>query len=307
MLDQTRGQYDLSFKQIPIEEAIKVETNPEYRKLLSHVPSIKLFAVQKLHLKDSDQYTGYYKTEKHGITSVVTAAYKDRLESYTWWFPFIGSVPYKGFFDEKDAIEFENELIKEGLDTWRFNAPAYSTLGYFSDPVTTPMLRNGLFSLVRTVIHELVHGTVYVNGRGDFNEQLAKFVEYKGAIQYLESQNLITPEVLEKLQVLRERKLKFVKLIDRYIRKANTLYQTKEDPSVLSIKRNKLFRNLTNDILELYPEHKDEAWIFNNARLLQYQRYKEASPIFEEIWEKSHHNWAVFWENIRAYVKEIQE
>lgn len=306
-MEQTKGQYDLSFNQVPIREAIENESDPEIKKLLTHVPEIKAFAVETLQLKDSDQYRGYYATKKDGITFVVTAAYKTKLKAYTWWFPFIGTVPYKGYFKEKDAIELEQELLEEGLDTWRFNAPAYSTLGYFSDPVTTPMLRNGLFSLTKTIIHELVHGTVYIKGASDFNEQLAKFVEYKGAIQYLQSKHLITSEGLQALNRIMCKKIDFARLIDRYLKRVDQLYQKEMEKVAILKEREVLFQNLTDDILELYPENKREDWIFNNARLLQYRRYKEVSPIFEKIWNQSQQNWQVFWENIRLYIEKKGE
>lgn len=306
LIEQSKGQYRLSFHQVPLREAIQNEKNPTIKKGLEHVHQIRKFAVDHLLLKDAGQYSGYYHTEQEGITYVVTAAFQTELKPYTWWFPFLGDLPYKGYFSKKDAIESEQLLIEEGYDTWRFTAPAYSTLGYFSDPVTTPMLRRGLFFLTKIILHELVHGTVFISGNTDFNEQLAKFVELEGALQYLKSQSLLTPEYLREIERYRKKQIAFQQIIHHYIGKAKTLYQKEKEPKRVLKERETLFQNLTDDILELYPEDQRDQWKFNNARLLQYQRYQEASPVFQKIWDDSQQNWQVFWEKVRRYAKEIE-
>ncbi|NQU63039.1 MAG: aminopeptidase, partial [SAR324 cluster bacterium] len=98
LLQQGKGQLELRYSQIPLTEAYERETNPEFRRLLKEIPRIKAFAENRLLLKKSDNYTGYYETSQPGVTFVLTASPKNELKAYTWWFPIVGSVPYRGYF-----------------------------------------------------------------------------------------------------------------------------------------------------------------------------------------------------------------
>lgn len=304
LLEQGKGQMDLRFSQVSIEEAIEKEKNPEFKKLLASVPDVKRFAVEKVLLEPTVNYDGYYHTEQRGITFVVTAARKDQLAPHTWWFPIIGSVPYKGYFNERKALELQRELEEEGLDTWLFAAPAYSTLGWFKDPITTPMLRYGAFSLTDTVIHEMTHVTLYVNGQGDFNEQLATFVGQKGAELYFQEKGELSEEKLDSIKADKKRRVRRSLLIQSYIPKLEELY--KQDlPFKETLKqRTAIFKQLTDELLRLHPKTSREQWQFNNARILQYRRYKPEAPLFRETWEKSNRDWKKFWKLIQQYVED---
>jgi predicted aminopeptidase len=108
------------------------------------------------------------------------------LEPAGFWFPIVGRVPYKGFFDVARAAREADRLRADGLDVCVVPVPAYSTLGWFADPVTGPMLRGGAGALVETVLHELVHATVFVADDADFNEGVATFVGQEGAVRFFE-------------------------------------------------------------------------------------------------------------------------
>lgn len=302
LVKQGVGQFRLRSQQIPLEEAIALEENEPYRQLLASIPAIKRFAVDQLGLKQNDNYTSYYATAAEGVAFVVTASPKLKLEPYTWWFPIVGSVPYKGFFDRSDAIEFEEQLKRKGYDTWLFAAPAYSTLGWFKDPLTTPMLKKGSYSLTATLIHEMVHTTVYVEGQGDFNEQLASFVEDKGTEAYFQFHKLLDEPKRVALKANKAQRKQFVERVENAIAHLNALYDSGAEASVLLAQREVLFSQLTEDVQKLYPEKPAEYWIFNNARLLQYQRYKAESPLFDELWRQSGDNWQQFWSLVKSYI-----
>ena len=303
ILEQGLGQYDLRFKQIPIDEAIANESNLYYRKLLTAVPEIKTYALQTLRLKNNNNYTGYFFTPKRGIAFVVTACRKDKLEPYTWWFPIVGSVPYKGFFNEKDALELENELKEDGFDTWIFAAPAYSSLGWFKDPITTPMLKRGYYNLAETIIHEMTHSTVYVEGEGDFNEQLASFVAKKGAIQYFRETGNLSRDELEQIRIKQLKSLKFSRTVREYIKVLENLYKKSQSLEETLRDREIVFSDLIDEIVLIYPDISKEHWKFNNARILQYNRYQSETVLFQEFWRKSGKNWVQFWKLIEGYVE----
>ncbi|MCA9774524.1 MAG: aminopeptidase, partial [Myxococcales bacterium] len=114
----------------------------------------------------------------------LTAASRDRLEALTWWFPIVGRVPYLGFFDKDDGIARRDKLAAEGYDTELRGVPAFSTLGWFADPIFSSMLTLPDTVLVNTIIHELTHATLFVPGDVEFNENLATFVGNRGAVDF---------------------------------------------------------------------------------------------------------------------------
>jgi predicted aminopeptidase len=118
------------------------------------------------------------------VAYVVSAAPKDDLVPYLWRFPIVGSFPYKGFFRIEDARKQRNILESEGYDAFLSGAAAFSALGWFSDPLYSSMLEMDQIQLVYTILHEMVHGTVYFPSHADFNEQLATFVGWNGALAF---------------------------------------------------------------------------------------------------------------------------
>jgi predicted aminopeptidase len=169
----------------PIDDVIdSPATADETRAKLALVRNARTFAAEELELDVGDSYTTFSQLDSDTLLMVVTAAPKDRLVPYTWWFPIVGRVPYKGFFDPADAFAEAERLRGEGYDTHVRVSGAFSTLGWFNDPMLSTLLDYDDVSLASTVIHEVTHNTTFIPGRVAFNESFANFVGDVGAIEY---------------------------------------------------------------------------------------------------------------------------
>jgi predicted aminopeptidase len=166
----------------PIPKLIRDSaTDPVTRAKLQLVLDARQFAVDSLGLKAKESFTTYSKLDRDTLVLVVSATYRDRLERKTWWFPIVGSFPYKGFFDFEQAKKTAAQLEKEGFVVTIGPSAAFSTLGWFNDPLVTTTLRMDSVSLANTVIHELLHNTFFAKGTVTFNESFASFVGGRGA------------------------------------------------------------------------------------------------------------------------------
>ena len=162
-------------------------TTPALRAKLELVLAARAFARDSLGLDVGKSFTSYSETGHDTLTLVVSGAYRDRLQSYTWWFPIVGRVPYKGYFDFDEARRQERALNARGFDTRLGAVSAFSTLGWFNDPLLPSTLRADSLNLANTVVHELTHNTYYAPGGAVFNESFANFVGSRGAERFFTS------------------------------------------------------------------------------------------------------------------------
>lgn len=169
----------------PIRALVEDPSVPvERREKLALVLQARTFAERVLELEAGESYTTFSELDSDTLALVVSAAHQDRFQAHTWWFPIVGRVPYKGFFSEEGARREMRRLEERGFDTYLRPTSAFSTLGWFNDPLVSPVLRAGRVDLVNTVIHELFHNTVFVPGQVAFNESAANFVGARGAIEF---------------------------------------------------------------------------------------------------------------------------
>ena len=169
----------------PIADVILApSTDERTRGKLTLAREARKFAQDKLGLDVGDSYTTYTKLERDTLAMVLSAAYQDRLASRTWWFPIVGHMPYRGFFDLDDALDEQRQLEAEGFDTYLRPTAAFSTLGWFSDPLLSTIVRYDEVELVATIIHELSHNHLFVSGQARFNESFATWVGRVGAHEF---------------------------------------------------------------------------------------------------------------------------
>ena len=156
-------------------------TDARTRGKLRLVLEARTFAADSVRLRTGESFTTFSRLQHDTLVLVLSAAYRDRLDRFGWWFPVVGRVPYKGFFDYDEARRSAAELSRRGLDVYLRPASAFSTLGWFNDPLLSSTLREDSLDLANTVIHELTHNTFYAPGQAVFNESFANFVGARGA------------------------------------------------------------------------------------------------------------------------------
>ena len=145
------------------------------------VSDARRFAESALDLKAGASFTHFSRLDRDTLVLVLSAAYRDRLERKTWWFPVVGSFPYKGFFNFEQAKRTRDQLVRDGFDVTLGPSSAFSTLGWFNDPLVSTTIKTDSVTLVNTVLHELLHNTFFAKGRVAFNESFATFVGGRGA------------------------------------------------------------------------------------------------------------------------------
>jgi len=169
----------------PIEEVVAdPDTDPEVREKLRLVRDARVFARRQLGLDPGSSFTSYATLDSDTLVLVVSAAPEFELRWKTWWFPIVGEVPYKGFFDFGDARAEAGKLEEQGYDVYLRPSGAFSTLGWLPDPILSTSLREDSLGLVETVIHEITHTTFYPKGQARFNESFANFVGWRGTIEF---------------------------------------------------------------------------------------------------------------------------
>lgn len=182
------GQLDLLCRARSIEDSVGDEDLPQNtRRLLREVPRIKSYA-SKSGLVPTDSYEKFVQLDGRYVVWVVSAAPPLSLEPKRWAFPIVGSVPYLGWFDKHLARAQADQLATDGWDVDMRGASAYSTLGWFDDPVLSSMIEDSLDAdgeLANVILHESVHATIYVPDQSEFNEGLATFVGDRLTLTYL--------------------------------------------------------------------------------------------------------------------------
>ena len=163
------------------------QTKPEVRAKLRLVLAARAFAAESIGLRAKQSFTTYSQLDHDTLVLVLSGAYRDRLAPRTWWFPIVGRVPYKGYFDFPGAREAAKRLDRDGFDAYLRSSPAFSTLGWFNDPLLSTSLAADTLDLVSTVIHELTHNTFYAPGQAPFNESFASFVGARGSAWFFRS------------------------------------------------------------------------------------------------------------------------
>lgn len=291
----------------PIEKVLQDPSlSEDHKSKLRLAQKAREFAEKDLHLKKTKNYTSYVQLDRPYVTYVVSASSKWELKHHFWDFLFVGEMPYKGFFNEADAREEAEKLKAKDLDTYMRGVSAYSTLGWFNDPLLSSMLRYTDHELVNTVIHETVHATLYIKNSADFNERLAVFLGNKGMEMYYLKNEGPDSENLKAAKMENDDERIFSQFITKEITELEAWYNQQENKNEeLRLTRIREIQDRFQK--EVAPRLKTAVYEkfsqipLNNARLLLYKTYLQDLSDFEKLYEMSHHEFDAFLEKCRSF------
>jgi predicted aminopeptidase len=186
---QGTGLVKYQTRTVKIEKMLeKDDITPEMKVFLTRVQDIRAFAMDSIGLKKNKNYTTYVRIDRDYMVDVLVACRDDTFDIYKWWFPVVGNVPYKGFFDKKDAEKEARKVEKKGrYDIYIGKADAFSTLGFFSDPIYSFMINYDVYNLASLIIHEQMHATAFIKNQTQLNEEMATFVGDVGGLWYVKN------------------------------------------------------------------------------------------------------------------------
>ncbi|WP_051377930.1 aminopeptidase [Derxia gummosa] len=304
------GQAELLREARPIDDWIAdPATDPKLRTRLEQVAAMRVFAVRELGLPDNESYTRYADLRRPYVVWNVFATKPLSLALETSCFPVVGCVGYRGYFAEADARAWAEPLRAQGLDVNVAGIPAYSTLGWFADPVLNTFVNLPEPELARMLFHELSHQVAYAKGDTMFNESYATAVEREGVKRWLALR--ADPSLAAAYAVYDGRRHDFLALIDTQRERLAALYASDlDDDAKLAAKRD-AFARLRAD----YETLKRERWNgyagydrffaqdLNNAHIAAIAAYHQLVPAFERLLAEQHGDLRRFHAEVRRLAR----
>jgi predicted aminopeptidase len=283
------GQLDVWRRERPIEDVIADPATAQALKdRLAQVLEIRAFASRELRLPDNASYRRYADLGRPFVVWNVFAAPEFSVQPLQSCFLFAGCVSYRGYFARDDAERFAAGLAEQGHDIYIGGVPAYSTLGYFADPVLNTFIHYPEAEITRLIFHELAHQVAYVRDDTVFNESFAVAVEQEGVRRWLARG--ADARQWEQFEQGRRIRAEFASLVQKYRERLDALYRTRLAPDAMRGRKREIFAELEAEYGLLksqwggYSGH--DRWFAskpNNAQLASVVAYSQLVTVFETL------------------------
>ena len=286
------GHFALMAQRTKISEVLEQDKmDPALQQDLKLALEIRDFAIDQLGLPDNGSYTQFVQTGRRAVTWNIVAAPEFSLKAKQWCFLVAGCVSYRGYFDQHQAERFAHKLEKKSYDVTISPAIAYSTLGWFDDPLLDTMLQYRDEQLAAFIFHELAHQQLYVKGDTAFNEAYASFVEETGVRAWLQSSG--RDELLVRWQLMNTASIEFNILLQNTRDQLNEIYSSGVNQEAMRSQKKLVFSAMKMRYLTLVNEHWGginhyRSWFsleLNNARLALMKLYRGGNCAFEKLYE----------------------
>ncbi|MGH8283198.1 MAG: aminopeptidase [Gammaproteobacteria bacterium] len=299
------GELGLLSERRPISQLIADPKTPALlRKKLELAEQIRRFASQKLSLPQNGSYTTYVALDRPYVSWNVFATKPFSLKPITWCFLFAGCVPYRGYFHEQSAQSFADSVRKQGDDVYVSGVPAFSTLGWFDDPLLSSMLGWNDAALANYIFHELAHQELYVKGDADFNESWAVTVADVGVRRWLQASGR---EAELAGYESRQRHWHMILLLVNTARGQLTqLYASGLPAETMLARKQEIFDGLRKSYAVLRPQLDGDTGYdsffkgpLNNARLLVISTYTRWVPAFRALLMENNGDLPAFYQAVK--------
>ncbi|HSS63673.1 MAG TPA: aminopeptidase [Gammaproteobacteria bacterium] len=283
------GHLQLMSMRTPVDQLIASErTGEELRRRLQKALAIREFAQRELDLPDNGSYRSYVDLDRPYVSWTVVAAPELSLEAKVWCFPVIGCVAYRGYFREADAERYAADLAATSYDVVVTGVQAYSTLGWFDDPLLDTMIRQPEYRLAGLIFHELAHQRVYAKNDSAFNEAYAVVVERAGVSRWLERSG--DPELSARYAEDQKRHADFLVLLGNARRSLERVYASALTNEAKRAEKAAVFHRLRADYRALRRSWNGYAgydqWFesdLNNAKLALIATYNAYVPALRSL------------------------
>jgi predicted aminopeptidase len=284
-----RGQLSILWNRQQIEQLLQDDSvSQELRQKLTVVQAAREYAIQEMLLPSGKSYQTYVELEREHVVWNVFAAPEFSVDPVNWCYPIAGCVSYRGYFSEADAVEFATRLEEDGYDVYTGGVDAYSTLGWFDDPLLSTVINRPDYQLVALIFHELAHQKVYLPGDTTFNESFATAVEREGLRRWLMNQD--SSELIAAADQQSLRQQQFIDLVISYRERFADLYAS--EMSAANKRERKA--ELQQQMRAAYEQLKQgwggvgsyDRWFassLNNAQLSTVSSYNELVPAFQAL------------------------
>ena len=283
------SQIKLLMNREPIDEYLSEnKVSPEKERQLRLIQKARDFCFNELKLKTTKNYSQFVQLEGEYVSYLLRVAPKYKLESYVWSFPIVGKFPYLGFFNKQDALDEKEKYKLKDYDTYIRGVPAYSTLGWFTDPVLSSMLLYKDHNLVNLIIHETIHTTIFVKDNAEFNERLANYLAQVGTDMFYEKYEGKNSKTLQLIKDESHDDQLFSKFISKEMDDLKKWYEdTKNINEPMKQGRLKQIQerfdqNISTQMKSNSYKHFNKLKL-NNARLLPYLTYMSDLSEFEVL------------------------
>ncbi len=301
------GQWEIVMKRQPIDDVLAASEAPEsLKRQLRLVQELCAFAEQELQLPAAGQFTRYADLERPFVVWNIHAAPPDSLEAKSWWYPFVGRLEYQGYFKRELAADYAQRLRERGLDVFTGGVTAYSTLGWFNDPVLNTFVDLPASELADLIFHELTHQRLFIPGDTDFNEAFATAVAREGVRRWLEQRG--DAAALQTYLANRAAEDRVIGLILAARDRLQALYSNPGiDPATRAARKAVIIAALRNDYAQLnerWPGYRDyDDWMtapINNAQINTIDTYYDLVPGFAAQLERMNGDLPSFYEAVEA-------
>lgn len=282
------GQMEIVMKSRSNRSVIAdASSSPALVRQLKSVEQIRQFASDHLLLPGDESYASYTDLGREHVVWVIYAAPEFSLKPKKWRYPAIGEMDYRGYFNEQDTMALAARLRNERYDVMIGGVDAYSTLGWFHDPILNTFVNYPDVDLAETIFHELTHRKVFHRGDTVFNESLANFISEEGVQRWLRSQGREAD--LQKYQGRLVRRREFYHEIEIARSRLESLYASGESTSVMRSRKAEILEKLRDQFCELrrrWGGHGLESWLkedLNNGHIVSLDLYFQQIPVFQKL------------------------